>query len=50
LICDIGKAIIKESIINNTVRDEDYLFLQEADRTQDLLVDFVTVGSFAKKL
>ena len=49
-ICDIGKEIIKESIYNQTVADEDYLFLREAESTQDLLVDFVTVGKFAKKM
>ena len=49
-ICDIGKDVIKESIQNQTVADEDYLFLREAENAQEMLVDFVTVGKFAKKL
>ena len=49
-ICDIGKDVIRESIQNQTVADEDYLFLREAENAQEMLVDFVTVDKFAKKL
>lgn len=49
-VCDIGKEIINESIHHKSVTPEDSLFLREAENTQDVLVDFVTVGKFARRL
>lgn len=49
-VCEVAKDIITEAIATNDILHEDYLFLKEADSTQDLLIDFIYTGNFKKKI